>query len=396
MSMAGSQQATLSPRAGPSEAAPGGISGLDSPGKGPISFFLPSLRGGGAERVTINLLQGLAERGYPVDLVLVELEGALVRQIPAGVRVIDLRAPRVLRSILPLARYLREERPRALISSMHHANVIALLAASLSRQSTPVLVTVHTTLSQKPRRALADALLWPQLIRILYRKAKAIVAVSEGAADDLARTARIPREQIQVIYNPVITPAMARSGHTAPDHAWFAPGQPPVVLGVGRLTWAKDFPTLIRAFAEIRRERPARLMILGEGEERPALEAIVQELGVSSEVSLPGFQADALAYMANSSVFVLSSVTEALPTVLVEALAMGARVVATDCPSGPREILQQGRLGRLVPVGDERSMATAILGALDQPEKVPLLDSLTPFTRDAAVGRYLRLIESAQ
>jgi glycosyltransferase involved in cell wall biosynthesis len=346
--------------------------------------------------VTINLLQGLVDRGYPVDLVLAELRGALVNQIPAGVRLIDLRASRVLRSILPLARYLREERPRALVSSMHHANLTALWAARLSGQRTPVLVTVHTTLSQTPRRALADSLIWPCLIRLFYRKAQAIVAVSEGAADDLARMALIPRERIQVIYNPVITPAMSRSRQARPDHAWFAPGEPPVILGVGRLTWAKNFQTLIRAFAEVRRRRPARLMILGEGEERSSLTGLIQELGVSGDVSLPGFQTDALAYMANSSVFVLSSVTEALPTVLVEALAMGARAVATDCPSGPREILQQGRLGTLVPVGDVDAMAAAILDALDNPVRSQALDPLTPFTQDAAVDHYLRVIESTQ
>jgi glycosyltransferase involved in cell wall biosynthesis len=357
-----------------------------------IAFFLPSLRAGGAERVVANLVQGIARRGLPVDLVLAAAEGAFLDQLPAAVRLIDLRASRVLQTLRPLTRYLRRERPRILISSMHHANLVALWAARLAGQQTPVIVTVHNTLSQTPRRDLADRWIWPGLIRAFYPGARGIVAVSSGTADDLARAAKIPRERIQVIYNPVITPATAALARQVPDHPWFAHGQPPVILGVGRLTWAKDFSTLIRAFAQVRRRRPARLIIVGEGEERSALTSLAKELGVADDVAFPGFRADALAFMANSALFVLSSVSEALPTVLIEALAVGARVVSCDCPSGPREILQDGRLGALVPVGDVTAMSAAILDALDRPARPVSLEPLARFTHDAAVDHYLRLI----
>ena len=362
----------------------------------PIAFFLPSLRAGGAERVVANLVQGIARRGLPVDLVLAAAEGAFLDQLPAGVRLIDLRASRVLQTLRPLTQYLRSVRPRILISSMHHANLVALWAAKLAGQQTPVIVTVHNTLSQTPRRALADRWIWPGLIRAFYPGARGIVAVSSGTADDLARAAKIPRERIQVIYNPVITPATTALARHVPDHAWFAHGQPPVILGVGRLTWAKDFSTLIRAFAQVRQRRPARLIIVGEGEERSALTSLAKELGVADDVALPGFRADALAYMANSALFVLSSVSEALPTVLIEALAVGARVVSSDCPSGPREILQDGRLGALVPVGDVTAMSAAILDALDRPARPVSLEPLAPFTQDAAVDHYLRLIKDVE
>ena len=360
----------------------------------PIAFFYPSMRGGGAERVLVNLVDGLVAKGIPVDVVLAEAVGPLLHEISPAARVVVLGSNRVIACVLPLARYLRRERPRVLLSSMSHANIVAIWARALSRVSTPLIVTVHNTLSVTSQKAaVSHGWIWPPLIRAFYPQADGIVAVSRDAADDLARTARIPRNRIEVIYNPVITSSLREQAGRAPDHPWFAPGEPPVVLGVGRLTPQKDFPTLIRAFAELRRCRSARLIILGEGVERPALSALVTELGLESDVALLGFRDDAAGYMAHSRVFVLSSAWEGLPTVLIEALAAGTRVVSTDCPSGPREILQDGRLGALVPVGDSPALARAISDTLDRPNgKVPA-EALAAFTREAAVEHYLRLIE---
>jgi glycosyltransferase involved in cell wall biosynthesis len=360
-----------------------------------IAFFLPAVWGGGAERVIVNLAEAMTERGLPVDLVLSAAEGVFLDQLPAPVRVVDLAAPRVLRSVAALSRYLRREQPRVLVSSMGHANIAAVWAARLARRGTRVVVTEHNTLSQATQQeSRVPGYFWPPLMRIFYPWADAIVAVSQGVADDLARTSGLPRERIEVIYNPVITPVMMAQARQSPNHGWFGDGQPPVILGAGRLTRQKDFFTLLRAFAEVRRCRTARLMIVGEGEDRPALEALARELGVTDDIALPGFQENAMAYMASSAVFVLSSAWEGLPTVLIEALAAGARVISTDCPSGPREILQDGRLGILVPVGDSAALAAAILHALEQPAGAVPPEALTPFTRDAAVDNYLRLIES--
>jgi glycosyltransferase involved in cell wall biosynthesis len=368
---------------------------MSGPGRGAIAFFLPSLCGGGAERVIMNLAQGMTDRGLAVDLVVAAAEGVFLEQLPPAVRLVDLRAPRVLRSLGPLTGYLRRERPRVLVSSMSHANVVALWAARLARRGTPVMVTVHNTMSQStPEQGRVAGGLWPRLLGTFYPWASCVVAVSRGAADDLARTSGLPRERVEVVYNPVITSTMMARARQAPDHPWFAVGQPPVILGVGRLTRQKDFPTLIRAFAGVRRHRAGRLMILGEGEERPRLEALAGELGVAEDVALPGFRDNAMAYMAGSALFVLSSAWEGLPTVLIEALAAGTRVVSSDCPSGPREILQEGRLGALVPVGDAAALTEAIVDVLDRPARAVPLDALTPFTRDAAVDHYLRLIEN--
>ena len=367
-----------------------------TPGPGPIAFYLPSLVGGGAERVIVNLAEGIVERGLPVDLVLAAAEGPLLEQVPRGARVVDLGAGRVMRSLRPLAAYLRRERPRVLVSSMGHANLVAVWAGRLAGGVAPVIVTEHNTLSEEVRRqgALVGRL-WPVLLGAFYPWATRIVAVSRGAADDLAHTAGLARDRVEVIYNPVITPKMRALAARRPEHPWFAPAQPPVILGAGRLTRQKDFPTLVRAFAEVRRQRAARLVILGEGEDRPALEALAAELGVAADVALPGFQENALAYMAGSALFVLSSAWEGLPTVLIEALAAGTQVVSTDCPSGPREILQDGRLGALVPVADPDTLATAILRALDRPAAPLAGDALLPYTREASVTHYLRVIDAA-
>jgi glycosyltransferase involved in cell wall biosynthesis len=362
-------------------------------GRGAIAFFLPSLAAGGAERVTLNLAQGIIERGLPVDLVLATADGPFSDQLPPSVRVVNLGTGRVLRSLLPLIRYLRRERPRVLFSQMDHANIVALWAGRLAGQNTPVIVTVHNTMSQANKGG--GNVWWPPLLRTFYPWAAAVVAVSRGVADDLARTAGLPRHTVDVVYNPVIMPGTMAPATRAPDHPWFAPGQPPVIVGVGRLTRQKDFPNLIRAFARVRQTRPAHLIILGEGEERSALDALIAQLGLTHDVALPGYRENATAYIAASAVFVLSSAWEGLPTVLIEALAVGARVISTDCPSGPREILQDGRLGTLVEVGNVTALANAIIDALDRPADPVPTEALAPFTRDAAVDHYLRLLENA-
>ena len=340
----------------------------------------------------VNLVQGIVQRGEPVDLALAVADGVFLDQLPRQVRVVDLRARRLMGSLVPLIRYLRRERPRVLISSMSHANLVALWAVKLAGTGTPVMATVHNTMSESTG---SNGGLERRLLRTFYPWATWIVAVSRGAADDLARTTGVPRSRVEVVYNPVITPAILALARHAPDHPWYAPGGPPVILGVGRLTRQKDFFTLVRAFAELRRRRCARLIILGDGEDRPGLEGLVAELGVHDDVSLPGFRDDAPAYMARSALFVLPSAWEGLPTVLIEALAVGTPVVSTDCPSGPREILQEGRLGALVPVGDAPALASAMERALDHTDPPLPAEALTPFTLDAAVDHYLRLIERA-
>lgn len=361
--------------------------------RGQVAFFVPSMQGGGAERTTLNVVQAIAARGYAVDLVLCRATGPYLAEVPESVRVVDLCAQRVLLSLPALARYLRECEPRALYSVMH-ANLVALWAQRLAGSTTRVVVSERNTLSSMQQHYASDPRMWlmPALIKRFYPWAAGVVAVSRGVADDLARVTGIPRSRVQVIYNPVVTPRLRVKAQAALEHPWFGPDQPPVVLGAGRLTAQKDFSTLIRAFAQARQARPARLLILGEGEERAALEALVRQLGLEQDVSLPGFVANPYPYMVRASLFVLSSRWEGLPGVLVEALYCGTPLVSTDCPSGPREILADGRYGRLVPVGDVEAMARAMEAVLGGESARPPGESWRPFELEVVVGQYIDVL----
>jgi len=358
-----------------------------------VAIFAPDMRFGGAERSMLNLAGGLVDRGHAVDLVLARARGSFLADVPAQVRVVDLRAPRVLMSLGPLVRYLNRERPAALLSILY-ANIVAILARRLSRASLRLVVSERNTLSSEAEGFRGDLRmrLMPLLVRRLYPWADSVVAVSQGVADDLVRVAGVPSEQVRVIYNPIVTPRLRERAGAAVDHPWFAAGEPPVVLGVGRLSAQKDFGALIRAFQIVRQARPARLLILGEGDERPALESLVAQLGLGQDVSLPGFVDNPCPYMARAGVFVLSSRWEGLPGVLIEALFCGSPVVATDCPSGPREILADGRYGLLAPVGDVRALAGAIEASLDGRNPRPPRESWLRFEEETAVEQYERVL----
>jgi len=358
-----------------------------------IALFLPSLRGGGVERVGLILATTLAAKGHRVDLVLATATGPYLDQVPDTVRLVDLGARRVLTSLPRLVAYLRRERPRAMISAMGHTNIVALWGKRLARVASRMIVTEHSISPRPEGSSGSEHGLFPVLMRRFYPGADAVVAVSHGLADDIAERVGLPRSRIQVIYNPVVTAELAARAREPVDHPWFAPGEPPVVLSVGRLTVPKDYPTLIRAFARIAPRCAARLVILGEGEARAELEALVRRLGLEERVALPGFVANPYAYMARAKVFVLSSIWEGLPTVLIEALACGCRVVSTDCRNGPREILEDGKWGRLVPPGAVDDLATAILAVLCSGQPPAGSIATARFTHAASVAQYLRLIE---
>jgi glycosyltransferase involved in cell wall biosynthesis len=356
-----------------------------------VALFLPNMSGGGAERVFALLAEGLAARGIETEVVLVHAEGPHLASVQAVVPVTDLRVAATRHSLLPLARYLRRRRPDVLVTALLHASIVAVWARDLARVNTAVVITHH--LSLVASGSSLQARLWSALRTWFYPWADAIVAVSRDMAVDLERALRAPPRRVDTILNPVITPGLAAAGAEPLEHPWFATGQPPVIVGIGRLQPQKDFPTLILAFAELRRQRPARLMILGEGGDRQALENLARELGVADDVALPGFVANPYAYLARAAVFALSSIYEGLPTVLIEALALGTPVVSTDCRSGPREILEDGALGRLVPLRDPGALAGAIVSTLDQPRVAVPPERLDPYRQAEAVDNYVRLFE---
>jgi glycosyltransferase involved in cell wall biosynthesis len=202
-----------------------------------------------------------------------------------------------------------------------------------------------------------------------------------------------------VIRNPVITPDLARAAAEPCPHPWVAepsPARGPVIVGAGRFQRQKDFPTLIRAFARLRLERPCRLLLLGEGGWRDRLVALIQDLGLGAEVDLPGFQPNLYPFLARADLFVLSSAWEGSPNVLTEAMALGTPVVSTDCPSGPREILEGGRFGPLVPVGDTDALAAAMARTLDSPLPAQtLIEAVAEYRQEISAARYLAVLEEA-
>ena len=255
------------------------------------------------------------------------------------------------------------------------------------------MISQHTNLSEQTRlRQGLDYAALPQLYRLLLPWADGIVAVSHGVATDLTAYAGVPPAGIAVVHNPIVTPELIAKAAELVDHPWLACGQPPVFLSVGRLVEQKDYPTLLRGFAKVRAQRSARLLVLGEGPLLAALEALAGDLGVAEHVEFAGFRANPFPFITAAAAVVLASRYEGFGNVLAEALACGTPVVSTDCPSGPAEILEHGRYGELVGVGDSDGIAAAMIRVLDVPPDGELLRrGAERFSAAAACDRYLEL-----
>lgn len=353
-----------------------------------IALFLPALNDGGAERVFVNLAGALARKNHAVDLLVVKKEGPYLAQVSPQVRVIELGGRGMLRSFWPLVGYLRQHGPRVLFSALPGPNLVALAAKILS--PTRVIITQHMHISgdmaiARKLRTKIRAL----CMRFFYRFADGFMCVSEGLADDFARHTGVRRNRITVIHNPVYDPDILQRAKEDPHHPWFEERAAPVLLSVGRLAPPKDYETILNAIMDL----PVRLIVLGEGPLRSHLEGMIKKLGLQDRVDLPGFAENPYAYMARADLLVHSTHFEGFGNVLVEALAVGTPVVATDCPSGPAEILEQGRWGKLVPVGDPVAMRRAIQATLETPEidKIGLRQRAQYFSIERAAEQYLRL-----
>jgi len=357
-----------------------------------IAFFMPSLRGGGVERTFVNLSNALVRMGEPVDLVVGTSTGQNRKFIDQNVRLFDLKRPRMSMALPALARYLKDRKPPCLVSGMEHTNAVAVLAKRISRSNAAVVASIHNTLSvQYAMQNTRKMRFTLQVAKRIYPMADKVIAVSRESADDAAEVLGLARDRIGVIYNPTVTPDLFARSSEMPDHPWLANHDVPVILGVGRLSEQKDFATLIRAFATAKSQRNMRLIILGEGPLRGSLEDLVRSLGLQDSVAMPGFAMNPYAYLARTDVYVLSSLYEGLPGTLIEALACGAPIVSTNCKSGPKEILDKGRWGRIVPVGDANAMANAIVESIDSGRVARPDSCYAPFTIEAVTHQYLAL-----
>lgn len=356
-----------------------------------IGIFVPSLTIGGAQRVALNLAHGLVNQGFSVDLVLQKAVGAFLKQVDPRVRIVNLESPGIMGRLYGLMQYFQREQPTVLLSILDNINV-ASLAKHLTGASTRVILCLHINLPEPVQNL--KTWIKPFLIRYSYPLADGVVAVSRGVAQNISCITGMPLSQIHVIPNPISAPSKLESNSTKIPHPWFEPGQPPVILGAGRLVKDKDFATLIRAFAIVQQQHQCRLMILGDGEQRPELEALIQQLGISSCVALPGFVEDPYPYMASASVFVLSSVIEAFGNVLIEAMAVGTPVVSTNCESGPTEILEAGKYGKLVAIADPNQLAEGILATLHYPPNFEeLKQRANAFSIEQIVNQYIQVLK---
>lgn len=364
-----------------------------------IAFFLHGLGLGGIQRTVLTLAEAFADRGYQVDLVVCNTRGPLRNEIPADVNLVDLRTSRLINSVPALVKYLSRARPSVMISAMSLTNCVAIWARKISRVQLRLVLSEHSQLSQvvaRPRKVRMRIL--PFVMRHSYHKADRIVAVSEGVASDLAATIGLPRDRIKVIYNPVVTSRMLEMSREGVDHPWFHESQIPVILAAGRLAAVKDYPSLIEAFAIVRKKCCARLVIVGEGEERTLLLERARELGVKDDVDLLGFVKNPYAYMRAAAVFVQCSRWEGLGNALIEALACGIGVISTDCPGGPAEILENGKWGILVPVGDKTRLAEAIeteLSATGDDVSCMRRQRAAQFAAETAANKYHQLLSAA-
>lgn len=365
--------------------------------EGGIAIVLHDLRGGGAERACLRLARGMVASGRQVDLVLVRREGVYLSDIPQGVGLTVLDKPRVSQSIGALARHFHRTRPKAVLSALTHMNLATIAATRLSGSGARLVISERNQISAKAReardawqRAVYRAVPWA------YRAADRVVAVSGGVAADLAQFGRLPDGKIRVIHNPVFDPDIEALAQAPLDHPFFETGGPPIIVAAGRLHTQKGFDVLLRAFALARAQLDCRLVILGDGPERARLSAQAEQSGLGYDIDMPGFCANPFALMARAGAFVLSSRWEGFPNALVEAMACGAPVIATDCPSGPREILEGGRIAPLVPVDDANALAQALIATLaTRPNTAASRARAQGFSVAAAARQYLDALEQA-
>ena len=396
-----------------------------------VAFVIPYLGGNGAERVVYRLARGFAARGHKVDIVL--FHTIIHRSLPEEVRVflaggepdrlteerngavlaravrldptpgpadwlrvaaafrwdpLCLPSGRLLRQTRAVASYMRTERPDCMLPHLTRAQASTLLAGRLLGEHPPVIPTVHSDVRHRSRRDRRRT-------RRLAGGAAHFVGVSRGVSDSMFAATGIPAKNTTTIHNPVVMPDIRTRAEEPADHPWLSDGGPPVILAAGRLTREKDYPTLVRAFALLAARRPCRLVILGQGEQRAEIEQLAAALGVADRMSLPGWVENPFAFMSRASLFVLSSIYEGLPSVLVEAMACGCPCVSTDCPAGPAEILEDGRLGPLVPVGDGAALAGAMERALERPPDARALrERAGDFSGETSVAAYEALISS--
>jgi glycosyltransferase involved in cell wall biosynthesis len=348
---------------------------------------------GGVERMLVNTARGLAQRGVGVVLATRGSDAPFLDQLG------DLAGHVVLYATRPeveLTRLLARLRPAVAISGKLDDDRVLVAARERAGTPTKTYFRVGNPLGVRVRtktRTPWTAWWKRSQLKRLYRRPDGFIAVSRGNERDLRTELNVRGDRIRVLPNPVVTPGLIEDGSGVPDHPWFVEGEPPVVVAVGGMRQQKDFATLIRAFARLRHQQECRLVLIGDGRQMARLQSLVRALGIAADVAFPGWLSNPYPWVSSASVLALSSLWEGFGNVIVEALALGTPVVATDCPYGPGEILQGGAYGRLVPGRDDSAMAQALSETLREPLSPTLLrQAVAPYTLEASAAAYARAL----
>lgn len=358
-----------------------------------LAFFTPGLSTGGVGKMRLNLAKELTRRGLAVDIIMADTTSPLLEELPCGVRCIQLSSSHAWRCLPSLIGYLRREKPVALVADRPRLNLAALRAAGWCGYGLKTALSIHNPVSVKYHtQSPAKAANHIRKLEHCLPRNTANICVSSGVAADVRKSAHLPDVKLHVVYNPVVSADLHQKAAAPCDHPFFREPGIPVVLSAGRFTAQKDFTTLLRAFRHLLDQRPCRLILLGNRQGRlySELDRLVRELKMEQHVDLPGFAPNPYRYMARADLFALSSRWEGFGNVLVEAMAVGTPVVSTDCPVGPREILDGGRLGALVPMADPKALADAMAGTLQQSVSADRLKAgVRRYTVEKSVDGYL-------
>ena len=362
-----------------------------------ITFFIGTLAGGGAERVILNLTREFIRNGITIDLLVTKFKGPLTTLVPDSVNVIELEkssradvakvvfklplsawyaalvwlfidGPKVIRRLPALIDYLNHSSPDVVLSTLDAVNICLLWAKYLSHSESRFIIRQAIFHSQQVNHAqsIFAGKLLTRLVKKWYPSADKIISLTNQMAEDLQESCNIPAAKINTVYNPVDIDAILARRNEAPENLPQLTSGAAMIMAAGRLCKQKNFPALLQAIRVLKPRRKVALVILGEGPDRPLLEKVIEDLRLKDNVHLLGHVKNPYAYMTQADVFVLTSLWEGLPNVIIEALACGCRVVSTDCPSGPGEILQQGKYGKLVPLNDVMALANAIDDSLKE------------------------------
>ncbi|MGP5157714.1 glycosyltransferase [Pseudoalteromonas prydzensis] len=358
-----------------------------------IALYLPTLNGGGAEHFMVRLANGLASKGYNIDLILASAVGPNLERVSAQVNIIDLRAGRVLLSLPKLATYIRKTKPLAIISTQNHASIVAILAGLVSKSNCKIFIRQATILNVTDKKTMRSRFLkW--LFLFLAKKADLVITTSEKMKNEFLEESNINNKKVIVIPNPVSINQISELSKKEVAHPWFLSKDLPIIIAVGRLEKVKGFDNLISAFASLRENYSAnvRLVILGEGKLRQNLEILAKELNVDAHIWMPGFVGNIYPYLARADVLALTSHHEGFPNVILEAMACGTNITAFNCPGGVSEILEEGKWGALIEPGNINKLSETIYSVINSTDKPNVRERAKNYSPEVVLESYSKVL----